>query len=189
MLDVARSRIWDAWCPLRSQRLDLPVVGGPLFRVRTTRQRPPRNRTHVQANVAQRCGVGSRRRSAFADGTGHIGPVRNLDHGRGYPVDVSGVVGSAGAELPAGRMPGQLGDQLGGLTLCRVPLELGGRSQRQHLLGAPLSSDLVGRGAERWVGEHQVHLADLGEHVQAVPVVDGDVIVGVVRLVHNVSRW
>jgi hypothetical protein len=62
----------------------------------------------------------------LADGTGHIGPVRNLDHGRGYPVDVSGVVGSAGAELPAGRMPGQLGDQLGGLTLRRVSLELGG---------------------------------------------------------------
>ena len=63
----------------------------------------------------------ARRRSALTDGTGHIGPVRNLDHGRGHPVDVSGVVGSAGAELPAGRMPGQLGDQLGGLTPAESP--------------------------------------------------------------------
>ena len=95
----------------------------------------------MQANVAPVAALGLGAGRLLTDGTGHIGPVRNLDHGRGYPVDVSGVVGSAGAELPAGRMSGQLGDQLGGLTLCGIALELGGGwSQRQHLLSTRLAA-------------------------------------------------
>ena len=40
----------------------------------------------------------------------------------------------------------------------------------------------VRRGAERWVREHEVALRKCRKQLQRVPVVDGDVVVGVVRL-------